>query len=264
MYKDNIDVLNEFHNIICSHRSVLANLINSFYQIPYPTAKRLLNCLKPFLFSQDGIYAYDLNALLNFKIDHSKTTGKILNDFTHLGIFYPFQDDFTNLKTVIYDEILFLKNIHGIKKFSMILSVKTVEKPEHWTAYFFDIDKKIFFYYNSLANPKHINMNFFEFLSKKDLATEYYQNNKRQQQTNNLCGIYSVRFILLMAKLNLENKNDIIKFFFDNFDYEGNLDSLLEEEQWNYAVISNNNEKHTSLYTNLNYLKRFNINNKNI
>ena len=209
----------------------IASLFNVFFSIPLDECTKIFKMFKVVVCSRKGLYGADVNLILINYIKH-----KVIKTLNYLGIMY--------LKSSQRLYKYFIISMKNTKTASVafVQSVNTPYVPQHWCAYFYDKTNNCLYFYNSLAQMSQINHLFLKYC-RIYLNCYIKLNNYRQQGSSNLCGIYSIYFIVKMNE-NIEN--------FSMFDKPIQMDPIMNELQLNFIYT-----KYTSSSPFQNFLDTF-------
>ena len=214
-----------FQIFLYKNRDGFSHFFNTWFNTDLVQTLKLFEALKPVCSPFDGTFGWDLNLMMLNKL--KKVNNNPADTFVQYhGIMYKYE----TTDSLVLKAMSILDTYHNtnIDNYAFIYSVKQVFSPEHWCGIFIDFKSRIFYFYNSLANPKQINMAFFNILNflcelfnnKKFI---FVTNEKKQQESSKLCGMYVYHFILKMSVVNFTERKNL-------FDNEFNNSTKLSDE----------------------------------
>lgn len=220
--------------IVSIKKPSLIILINSFFQIPLKNIKEFFTIIKINTNTKDGTYSFDLNLMILDNIKLNLLKKSYYKYFEYIGIIY---DKSSEQNISEYAEtIASIYKFDNLKNFGLIHSVGEPKNPEHWCAIYINLNKNLFFFYNSLAKEKQLSKKLYSILNPLyNNNLMFITNNNRQQFKNNLCGIFATNFLFKMFEYDIENSlsnnNYLIDFFNREFNFEQNMDDFFDQKQ---------------------------------
>jgi hypothetical protein len=229
LFCQNPNKANEFAFTIANNSQHLAVLFNSYYSLLLlPITQCIFRSFKIMVNSSDGMYSYDINqTMLNL------IKSRRINDLVYLGIIYKFNENLNSNETIEAFIDCCSNSFNNGKNIGIIQATYIPQKLNHWCAIFGSFEKKILYWYNSLAKEEHYPSLFMSLFKLKFPKWEILTNSHRHQGDSSFCGIYAINFILKM------NENYLFWNLFETDFINDNIVKNKIQHQYIYNKIEN-------------------------
>lgn len=176
------------------NRIHLKNILCSLYQCNTRTVDDIILTIKSPFHPFKGMYTWDLHVLV---IDKLKSLNKTLTQkvFYH-GILY---NDVTTPNTYrsFIHELNCISDTY--RRHFILICTGDEFNPVHWCGLFVDLDSNICFYFNSLAEEKHLNTGYYNELVKQYPQMRFMTNKTQMQGESSLCGFFVLEWMIAMT-----------------------------------------------------------------